>query len=368
MSPINDVDGMANIKVVGVGGGGCNAVARMMKEQITGVHYLCVNTDAQALMRTEAPVRIRIGDHLTRGLGVGGDPEKGRQSAEESREELTEALKNCDMVFIAAGMGGGTGTGAAPVVGEIAKRLGALTVGIVTKPFAWEGAHRRKMAEEGLARLRERVDATVVVPNDKLLTVCDKKLSTMGAFKMADDVLKQAIEAIAEVITTPGEINLDFADVRTIMGGAGATMFGIGRGSGDNRAAEAALAATTNPLLDIAIEGAKGIIFNITGGVDLTMREVNAAAEVMSKAADPDAKIFFGMVTDPKMEDMVKVTLIATGFPTKDKLATSVATSDNLWQPLLEKTEVSPSSIDVPPFLRQRVGAGNHKSHAPTSR
>ena len=350
MTTGNDLDGSARIRVVGIGGGGCNAVARMIKEQIHGVEYLCVNTDAQALMRTEAPVRIRIGDQITRGLGVGGDPEKGRQAAEESRDELGEEMKECDMVFLAAGMGGGTGTGAAPVMAELAKSHGSLTVAVVTRPFIWEGAHRRRRAEEGIDRLREKVDTLLVIPNDALVSICDRKVTIGNAFKLADEVLRRSITAIAELITVPGDINLDFADVRAIMSNAGSAMMGIGMGSGDNRATDAAREAISNPLLDVSIEGAKGILFNITGGSDLTLNEVHSAAEIISKAVDPDANIYFGMTTDHRMEDEVKITLIATAFPSKETTSTfaNAETIDRLMQDTSEPEE----KLDIPPFLR----------------
>ena len=270
----SEFKGMADVKVIGVGGGGCNAVARMLKEQVNGVSFVCVNTDAQALMRAEAPLRIRIGDQVSRGLGVGGDPEKGRQAAEESRDDLVETIGESDMVFLTAGMGGGTGTGAVPVIAEVARSSGALTVAVVTRPFEWEGAHRRARAEEGINRLREKVDTLLVIPNDALVAVCDRKVTIGDAFKLADEVLRRAIQAISDLITVPGDINLDFADVRAVMSDAGSAMMGVGYGKGDNRATDAARAAISNPLLDVSIEGAKGVLFNITGGPDLTLTEV----------------------------------------------------------------------------------------------
>ena len=341
----------AKIKVIGVGGGGCNAVARMVKENIPGVEYICVNTDAQALMRTEAPSRIRIGEQLTKGLGVGGDPSVGRQAAEESREEVAEVLKGADMIFLAAGMGGGTGTGAAPVIAELAKAQDALTIGIVTRPFLWEGAQRKRRAEEGINRLREKVDTLLVIPNESLLALCDRKVTMAAAFKMADEVLRRSITAIAELIMVPGEINLDFADVKTIMKNAGSAMMGIGVGKGDNRATDAARDAINNPLLDVSIEGAKGVLFNITGGDDLTLSEVQAAAEIISKAVDPDANIFFGMTMDHKLEDEVRITLIATGFPNADN-SSSFATPETISK-LLQDTGRVEERLDIPPFLRK---------------
>ena len=345
------MEGVARIKVVGVGGGGCNAVARMVKENIPGVEYICINTDAQALMRTEAPTRIRIGDQITKGLGVGGDPSVGRQAAEESREEVAEVMKGADMIFLAAGMGGGTGTGAAPVIAELAKAQDALTIGIVTRPFLWEGAQRKRRADEGISRLREKVDTLLVIPNESLLALCDRKVTMGAAFKMADEVLRRSITAIAELIMVPGEINLDFADVKTIMRNAGSAMMGIGVGKGDNRATEAARDAINNPLLDVSIEGAKGVLFNITGGDDLTLSEVQAAAEIISKAVDPDANIFFGMTMDHKLEDEVRITLIATGFPNGDSTA-SFATPETISK-LLQDTSRAEEKLDVPPFLRK---------------
>ncbi|MBI3743304.1 MAG: cell division protein FtsZ [Chloroflexi bacterium] len=361
MGQEGQIDGVARVKVVGVGGGGCNAVSRMCKDPIVGVEYLCVNTDAQALMKTEAPTRMRIGDNITRGLGVGGNPDKGRQAAEESREEIGEALKTADMVFIAAGMGGGTGTGAAPVLAELARAQNALTVAVVTRPFTWEGAHRRQKAEEGISRLREKVDTLLVIPNDALVTVCDRKAKVTDAFKVADEVLRRAIQAIAELITIPGDINLDFADVRTVMSNAGSAMMAVGYGNGDNRATDAARAAISNPLLDVSIEGARGVLFNITGGADLTLHEVHAAAEIISKAVDPNANIFFGMTTDTKMENEVKITLIATGFPNEQ--STAMANPEAINRLLQDKpgsrplatTRTAEEDLDVPPFLRRQV-------------
>ena len=351
-------DGIANVKVIGVGGGGCNAVSRMSKDQAPGVDYICVNTDSQALMKAEAPTRIRIGDAITRGLGVGGDPERGRQSAEESREELDDCVSNTDMVFIAAGMGGGTGTGAAPVVAELARGAGALTVAVVTRPFIWEGAHRKRKAEEGISRLRDKVDTLLVIPNDALVSVCDRKVTVGNAFKLADEVLRRAIQSIAEIVTIPGDINVDFADVRTVMANAGSAMMGIGFGQGDDRATDAARAAIMNPLLDVSIEGAKGVLFVVTGGSDLTLSELNAAADIIAKAVDPNANIFFGMTTDTRMENEVKITLIATGFPNQETTAfASAETVNRLLQDSPARAERHAEAevdLDVPPFLRKQ--------------
>src|SRR3990172_3911815 len=289
-----DVESFAQIKVIGVGGGGCNAVNRMIQEKIRGVQFIAINTDAQALVRCDAPLKIRIGDRLTKGLGVGGDPNKGMKTAEDSREDLLEAIQGSDMVFITAGMGGGTGTGAAPVIAEIARDSGALTIGVVTKPFTFEGMRRRMIAHEGLARLKEKVDTLIVIPNDRLLSICDKKSVMRDAFRVADDVLLQGIQGISELITTPGEVNLDFNDVRAVMSSACPALMAIGRGTGEQRAVDAAKNAIASPLLDVSIDGAKGVLYNITGGPDLTLFEVNEAADVIAKAVSPEADIFFG--------------------------------------------------------------------------
>ena len=350
-------DGVAKIKVVGVGGGGCNAVSRMFRERVQGVEYVGVNTDAQALMRCEVPMRIRMGEMLTRGLGVGGDPEKGKDSAEESREEIYESIKGSDMVFIAAGMGGGTGTGAAPVVAEISKEVGALTIGVVTKPFGFEGSRRRKLAEEGIAHLKDKVDTLIIIPNDRLFAVCDEKITMENAFKLADDVLRQGVQSIAELVTIPGEVNLDFADIKTVMSNAGPAWMAIGHGTGENKAVDAARAAVTSSLLDVSIDGAKGILFNITGGSDLSLMEVQGAADVIRSAADPDANIFFGMVTDMKMEDDVKITIIATGFSSEE---TFMPRDEHISQLIMSAIQ-DEAELDIPPFLRR---PGNSKRRA----
>ncbi|TAK32351.1 MAG: cell division protein FtsZ [Chloroflexota bacterium] len=350
-----NVDNFARIRVVGVGGAGSNAVNRMISEKIRGVEFVVVNTDAQALVSSEAPTRIRIGDKLTKGLGVGGDPSKGAKAAEESREELADGLRDADMVFITAGMGGGTGTGAAPVVAEIARSTGALTIGVVTKPFTFEGARRRAAAEDGVARLREAVDTLIVIPNDRLLQVCDKKLSFESAFRVADDVLRQGIQGISELITVPGEINLDFNDVRAIMGEGGSALMAVGRGTGEAKAIDAAKAAISSPLLDMAIDGARGVLFNVTGGPDLTLHEVNDAAEIISKAVDSDANIIFGAVIDPKLEGEVKITVIATGFDTHKRERLDVPQAANV-RPIQRVVEDA-DDVDVPAFLRPRRNA-----------
>lgn len=310
-----DAARIAKIKVIGVGGGGGNAVASMVETStINGVEFIVVNTDAQVLLDNGAMTKLQIGEKLTRGLGVGGNPEIGAQAAEESAEKIKELLVDSDMVFITAGMGGGTGTGASAVVARIAKELGALTVAIVTKPFSFEGARRAMLAEEGIERLRDEVDTLIVIPNQRLMDVIDRKMTLIEAFKIVDGVLGQAVTGIAEIITTPGLVNVDFADVKTIMKDAGTALLGIGTGVGENRAQMAARAAVSSPLLDLTIDGARGVLFNITGGSDLTMFEVDEAARIISSAADPDANIIFGSVIRTDMSDQVRITVIATGF------------------------------------------------------
>jgi cell division protein FtsZ len=319
----HQVEGFAQIRVIGVGGGGSNAVNRMIQANMMGIEFIAVNTDAQALLLADTPHRIRIGDKLTRGLGAGGNPSVGAKAAEENTEDLYEVLKGSDMVFITAGMGGGTGTGASPVVAQIARELGALTVGVVTKPFAFEGNKRRTAAEEGIANLKQHVDTLITVPNDRLLQVADKKMPLKEAFRLADDVLRQGIQGISDLITVPGLINLDFADVKTIMSTAGSALMAIGEGSGETRSVDAARIAIASPLLDIDINGARGVLFNITGGLDLTLYEVNEAADIISKAAHPEANIIFGAVQDPAFDGKVKITVIATGFDGRAHLSTS---------------------------------------------
>ena len=310
----HQVEGFAQIRVIGVGGGGSNAVNRMIQANMMGIEFIAVNTDAQALLQTDAPHYIRIGDKLTRGLGAGGNPSVGAKAAEENAEELYEALKGSDMVFITAGMGGGTGTGASPIIAQIAREVGALTVGVVTKPFTFEGNKRRVAADEGIANLKQHVDTLITVPNDRLLQVADKKMPLKEAFRLADDVLRQGIQGISDLITVPGLINLDFADVKTIMSAAGSALMAIGEATGESRAVDAAHMAIASPLLDIDINGARGVLFNITGGLDLTLYEVNEAADIISKAAHPEANIIFGAVQDPAFDGTVKITVIATGF------------------------------------------------------
>ena len=308
------VENFASIKVIGVGGGGQNAVNRMIDEGIQGVEFVSVNTDSQALMLSAAPVRLRIGDKLTKGLGSGGNPEIGQRAAEESREEIGELVKGADMVFVTAGMGGGTGSGAAPVIARVARDQGALTIGVVTRPVSFEGAHRRRTAENSLKELSDNVDTLIVIPNDRLLQVVDKKLGINQAFRAADDVLRQGIQGISELITIPGLVNLDFADVRSVMLDGGAALMSVGRAGGENRAKDAANQAIHSALLDISIEGARSILFNIKGGEELSLYEVNEAAEIVRANVHPEANIIFGAVIDPAMKDEVQLTVIATGF------------------------------------------------------
>jgi len=341
---------LAVIKVIGIGGGGTNAVNRMIASDLKGVEFISVNTDAQALLMSDADYKVHIGGDLTKGLGAGSDPQIGFQAAEESREQLIEAMQGADMIFITAGKGGGTGTGAAPVIAEFAKEeLGALTVGVVTRPFSFEGRKRSTQADDGISKLKDKVDTLIIIPNDRLLQVVEKKTSIVDAFRVADDVLRQGVQGITDLITIPGLINLDFADVRTIMQDAGSALMGIGVASGDNRAPEAAKAAISSPLLEASIEGAQGVLLNISGGSDLGLFEVNEAAEVVANAAHPDANIIFGAVVDPALEDNVKVTVIATGFEIRRK------------QEKLEfagEPEPVPSfdaeNLDIPTFLRKR--------------
>ncbi|GAP64606.1 cell division protein FtsZ [Ardenticatena maritima] len=366
----NEIENFAQIKVVGVGGGGSNAVNRMIEAGIRGVEFIAVNTDAQALLLSQAPHRIRIGDKLTRGLGAGGNPEVGRKAAEESMEDLYNALRGADMVFITAGMGGGTGTGAAPVVAKIAREAGALTIGVVTRPFSFEGKRRMENAEAGIEALQEAVDTLIVIPNDRLLQIVDKRASIQDAFKTADDVLRQGIQGISELITVPGLINLDFADVRTIMAEGGAALMAVGVASGEERARVAAEQAVSSPLLDITIDGARGVLFNITGGPDLSLFEVNEAAELIRATTDPNANIIFGAVIDPTMEDEIRITLIATGFesnarrqrPPQEAMKRAVGDGQapRRGPNLHEKVKEFPArrfdrdDLDVPAFLRRR--------------
>jgi cell division protein FtsZ len=308
------VETFARIKVIGVGGGGCNAVNRMIAEGIQGVEFMSVNTDAQALLLSKAPIKVRIGSKLTRGLGAGGNPDVGRKSAEESAEELYNVLKGSDMVFVTAGLGGGTGTGAAPIVAQIAKECGALTIGVVTRPFTFEGAKRMSSGEAGMEALKEHADTLIVIPNDRLLQLVDKKSSLQDSFRIADDVLRQGIQGISELITVPGLINLDFADVKTIMSEGGAALMAVGKASGEDRARLAAEQAISSQLLDITIDGARGVLFNVTGGPNMTLYEVNQAAAIIRETSHPDVNMIFGAVIDPNMADEIRITVIATGF------------------------------------------------------
>ncbi len=310
----NMAESPATIKVIGVGGGGQNAVNRMIADGVVGVEFITMNTDQQALMSSNAPVRVRIGDKVTRGLGAGSNPEQGMKAAEESIDEIESLLRGADMVFITCGMGGGTGTGAAPVVARVAKEVGALTIGVVTRPFSFEGTPRQRSAMQGIERLREHVDTLIVIPNDRLLDIVPKTAPLSQAFRVADDVLRQGVQGISEVITTPGMINLDFADVRTIMSQGGAALMAVGAASGEGRARAAAEQAITSNLLEVQIDGARGILFNVTGGPDLTLAEVNEAATIIRGAADPDCNVIFGTVIDERMKDAVRITVIATGF------------------------------------------------------
>jgi len=314
---LNDLvpgESFAQIKVVGVGGGGGNAVNRMINEGLGGVEFISINTDNQALMLSKAKTRVRIGDKLTRGLGAGGNPEIGHKAAEESADELYEVLRGADMVFIACGMGGGTGTGASPIVAQIAKELGALTIGVVTRPFTFEGARRTQAAEAGIEALKSQVDTLIVIPNDRLAQIADKRATLQQAFSLADDVLRQGIQGISELITVPALINLDFADVRTIMSEGGAALMAVGRATGDDRARKAADAAISSSLLDVTIDGARGILFNITGGADMTLFEINEAAAIIKESAHPEVNLIFGAQVDESMGDEVRITVIATGF------------------------------------------------------
>ncbi|NLO82943.1 MAG: cell division protein FtsZ [Clostridiales bacterium] len=346
-----NMDQFAQIRVVGVGGGGNNAVNRMIEFGLKGVEFIAINTDKQALFNSQANQKIQIGEKLTKGLGAGANPEIGQRAAEESRDEIMQALKGADMVFVTAGMGGGTGTGAAPIIAEIAKELGILTVGVVTKPFMFEGKQRMMNAEKGIQALKERVDTLVTIPNDRLLQIVEKRTSMLEAFRIADDVLRQGVQGISDLIAVPGLINLDFADVRTIMNERGLAHMGIGKASGEGRALEAAKQAIQSPLLETTIEGARGVLLNITGSENLSLFEVNEAAEMVAQSADPDAKIIFGAVIDESLQDEVRITVIATGFESTDK------GRDN--RKKIERAAANVFSsekeddLDIPTFLRR---------------
>ncbi len=314
-----EMEQYASIKVVGIGGGGSNAINRMIAAGLQGVDFCAVNTDAQALYLANAGTKLQIGEQLTKGLGAGANPEIGRKAAEESRDDIEKMLKGADMVFITAGMGGGTGTGAAPIIAEVAQKVGALTVGVVTKPFSFEGRKRKQQAEEGGVCLKDKVDTLITIPNDRLLQVVEKKTPILEAFRVADDVLRQGVQGISDLIAVPGLINLDFADVRTIMFETGPALMGVGQGSGENRTIEAAKAATNSPLLETSIEGALGVLINVTGGTDISLHEVHEAAEIIAEYADPEANIIFGAVIDENCQDQVRVTVIATGFKARQE-------------------------------------------------
>ena len=362
------LDGTATIKVIGVGGAGNNAVNRMIEAGIKNVEFIAVNTDRQTLNSSKAGSKIQIGEKLTRGLGAGANPDIGSQAAEESRAEIAEILKGADMVFVTAGMGGGTGTGAAPIVAATAKELGILTIGVVTKPFTFEGKKRLAQAERGIASLKGKVDTLVVIPNDKLLQVIDRKTSIVEAFRMADDVLRQGVQGISDLISVPGLINLDFADVRTIMLNQGMAHMGIGKASGENRAEDAAKQAIQSPLLETSIEGAKGVIINITGGSDVGLLEANTAAELVQRNADPEANIIFGTVTDETMGEEIQITVIATGFEKDEDRRASIPGYENIVADAWRKRNASSSTtvadtnssndLDIPAFLRKNKGLG----------
>ena len=355
------LDGTATIKVIGVGGAGNNAVNRMVESGIKNVEFIAVNTDRQALLLSKAASKIQIGEKITRGLGAGANPDIGAQAAEESKTEIAEALRGADMVFVTAGMGGGTGTGAAPIVAAAAKEMGILTIGVVTKPFTFEGKKRLSQAERGIESLKGKVDTLVVIPNDKLLQIVDRKTSIVEAFKMADDVLRQGVQGISDLIAIPGLVNLDFADVKTIMLNQGMAHMGVGRASGENRAEDAAKEAIQSPLLETSIEGAKGVIINITGSSDLGLHEVNTAAELVQRSVDPEANIIFGTVTDESMGDEIQITVIATGFE-KNEPISSIGV-DNMvsknWEkkitsiPSSSESSASQNDLDIPAFLRK---------------
>ena len=354
-------DSLAELKVVGIGGGGSNAVDRMIEEHVQGVEFIAINTDAQALVRSSAPTRIRIGDKATRGLGSGGQPSLGQKAAEESLEEIRESVEGADMVFIAAGMGGGTGTGGAPVVADLARDTGALTVGVVTKPFDFEGSTRARYAEEGLRNLQERVDTLVMIPNQQLLAVADPKMSMSEAFALADDVLRQAIQGVSDLITQPGLINLDFNDVRAVMTESGSALMAIGEAQGEDRATDAIQQALNSPLLNVSVDGARGVLLNFTGGPDMTLHEVNEAADIVAKAAEPNANIIFGTVIDEAMEGRLQVTVIATGFQVgaTEARPTRRRSSRASTSPVVRELDFSgrsreSSEIEIPAFLRRR--------------
>lgn len=368
LDPRQRQESWAHIKVVGAGGAGGNAVDRMIQSGVSGVEFIAVNTDAQTLMSSQAERRIRIGDKLTKGLGAGGQPGVGEKAAEEAYEELQDALRGSDMVFIAVGMGGGTGTGSAPVIGEISRNIAALTVGVVTRPFTWEGVPRRRISEEGVRKLREHVDTLITIPNDRILEIAPKNTPITEAFRLADEVLRQAVQGISDLITQPGLINLDFNDVKAIMQNSGTAYMAIGYGSGENRAADAVRDALANPLLEMSIDGAKGILLNFTGGPDMSLHEVSQAAEIISNAADPDAQIIFGSVIEDSMSSDIQITVIATGFDEQDIRRSGMRgaveprgpeAGDRPTVIPIGKEEISDvdteHDLEVPTFLRKRM-------------
>jgi cell division protein FtsZ len=363
-----EIEAFARIKVIGVGGSGKNAVNHMINSKVKGVDFISINTDAQDLHHSLAKKRIHIGKNLTRGLGTGMNPEMGKRAVEETKEDVQEALKGADMVFVACGLGGGTGSGASPVVARTAKELGALTVGVVTKPFFFEGQARSKIAEIGLEELRKEVDAIIVIPNDRLLSTIDKNTTVKNAFSICDEILRQAVEGISDLITTPGLINIDFADIRTVMESAGSALMGIGSATGENRAIEAAKKAINSPLLDVSINGAKGVLFSIAGGEDLTMFEIQDAAKVITESVDPNAKVIFGTVRDDKLKKgEVKVTVIAAGFP-EGMISNAEAQAKGAVSPVFTAPEVKPKEEPVPTTIRNRMFGSSTVSAAPTSR
>jgi cell division protein FtsZ len=359
------LDGAATIKVIGIGGAGNNAVNRMVESGIKGVEFITVNTDRQALLLSKAPSKIQIGEKITRGLGAGANPDIGAQAAEESKSEIAEALRGADMVFVTAGMGGGTGTGAAPIVAATAKEMGILTIGVVTKPFTFEGKKRLSQAERGIESLKGKVDTLVVIPNDKLLQVIDRKTSIVEAFKMADDVLRQGVQGISDLIAIPGLVNLDFADVKTIMLNTGMAHMGVGRASGENRAEDAAKQAVQSPMLETSIEGARGVIINITGGANLGLHEVNTAAELIQRSVDPEANIIFGAVIDESLDEDIIITVIATGFDKEANNGANIPVGDIVEKAWDKKINSIPNpvdnsnsadNLDIPSFLRNKRG------------
>ncbi len=347
------------IKVVGLGGGGSNAVTRMVRDGVAGVEFIAMNTDAQSLAITEAPTRIQLGEKLVRGLGAGGDHHVGQKAAEECHDEIQEVVSGAEMVFITAGMGGGTGTGSASVVAEVAKHSGALTIAVVTKPFAFEGSHRMAVAEDGIKTLMPLVDTLIIIPNDRLFTLCTQKTGVDAAFRLADEVLANAVQAIAQVITVPGMINLDFADIRAIMKDAGPAWMSIGKGSGENRALDAAKSALASPLLDVSVSGAKGVLFNVTGGDNLSLFEVNQAAEIIKQAVDPEANIIFGVVRDSLMDKDIRITLIATGFQTSPLNGNTISEAE-ISGYMTELKGDTEAQLDTPAFLRRAQFSQRH--------